>query len=128
MLDHRLILPAIVLAIIAGAALAGWHAYHRVHGVTPPPARRRATAAAARPARPPRPRTAPEDARARRNGWAPPAAPKLAMVALTVECAAGDCVSCPGGGCRCPCAHDTRVIVAMNTARARPADPGPIPF
>lgn len=79
------------------------------------------------PSAPPPPRQAPGDARARRNGWLPPARPALLM-GITAECADGDCAICPGGDCACPCGHDARVIVAMCDARRAAADSEEVPF
>lgn len=60
----------------------------------------------------------PGDARARRNGWTPPARAALVDVPMSAECSDDDHVGCPGTpDCRCPCAHDSAVIVAMNRAR-----------
>jgi hypothetical protein len=128
------------LAVIAAAALAAaiigarWAA--RPRPVKRRPQRRQAAPwANPRPVTPPQPRTARGDARARRNGWIPPAAASTRTVAISDECAEDSHVFCAGTGCACPCNHDPRVIAAINEARytapdiARPpADTGPIPF
>jgi hypothetical protein len=44
---------------------------------------------------------------------------------MSPECAGEACALCPGGGCACPCGHDSRVIAAMNGARA---DAAAVPF
>lgn len=129
------ILPIIVVGAIAAAFFgARWYRSARPAAI-PAPQRRRAA-----PRRqqddgwtitPPRPRTAPTDPRARRNGWAPPAAASTRTVAISDECADDAHVFCPGAGCGCTCQHDPRVIAAINTARypaSPPADTGPIPF
>jgi hypothetical protein len=131
------ILPIIVIAAIA-AAFFGARWYRSAHpAAIPAPQRRRAA-----PRRqqddawtitPPRPRTAPTDARARRNGWVPPASTNLRAVSISAECATDEHVFCPGAGCGCPCSHDPAVIGAMNAARhaanpAAPTDTDPIPF
>jgi hypothetical protein len=109
----------LVVVSLAGAAWAGWR-YRRVFRrprVQRRPVWRPVVPPVARPAGRPR-----SDARAVRNGWAPPARPVLVTVAVSAECAGGECVLCPGGGCACVCGHDSRVIVAMNTARAGAAE------
>lgn len=63
------------------------------------------------------------DARARRNGWAPPARGRLVTLAVSPECSGDACAMCPGGDCACRCGHDSRVIAAMNAARADAAPP-----
>jgi hypothetical protein len=123
-LDHRLIWPLVVFAaaVTASAATVMYRRRRRraVTGRRTAPVRAAAT-------RPARTRTAPADARARRNGWAAPADANAAM-AISDECADSACVMCPGAGCCCPCGHDPFVIAAMNTARAnRGAVPVPPP-
>lgn len=62
------------------------------------------------------------DRKASRNGWLPPANPQLTTLTVSRECAKGDCVACPGGGCQCTCNHDSAVIVARNAAAYDAAD------
>lgn len=57
------------------------------------------------------------DARAARNGWAPPAWPRMTTIAITPECAGGACALCAGGACQCPlCMHDPKRLAAVNAA------------
>jgi hypothetical protein len=88
-------------------------------GRTPPaatpasdlPDGRRVIADAAQAARDSRKR----DALARSAGWLPPRKPK--MLAVTQECAEGDCHLCPAPGPCEHCDHDPATIVARNQAR-----------
>jgi hypothetical protein len=111
--------PAVLAwAAIVAAAVLGWryrHMFRRPPGHRAAPARPRAPAV----------RSGRDDARARRNGWAPPARGQLVTVRVSPECAGDACAMCPGGDCGCVCGHNPRVIGAMNTARA---DTGPPPF
>ena len=51
------------------------------------------------------------------RGIRPPASPHLTTVQLSPECAEGMHGICPRtGGCQCPCDHDSKRIVAWNTA------------
>lgn len=117
------ILHPVILAllVVPGAVWAGVRYRHLFRRPNRPPAALRPRQPAVTAA--PRPR--PGDAQARRNGWIPPARPRVVLVGLTPECASGECAFCPGGDCGCPCGHNAKVIVAMNKARD---DDAPPPF
>jgi hypothetical protein len=126
--------PGLILAAIGAGTfflLRHLHRVNQANNAALAAASRRAAprrrAATARPVTRPRPRTAPGDARARRNGWAPPAAASMRALEVSEECADGACVLCPGAGCACICGHDPKVIGAMNTARAAASEPEPAP-
>jgi hypothetical protein len=135
------LLPFIVAGVIAAAFYsARWYRANHPAAVRPAQNRR---AAPQRPQddewaiTPTRLRPAASDARARRNGWAPPASTNLRAVPISAECATDEHVFCPAAGCGCPCSHDPKVIAAINAARyassttAPPIaedDDTPIPF
>ena len=88
---------------------------------------RQAKRAAAQAARNDKPITAKADSQGRRNGWLPPANTQLTTLAVSPQCAAADCVACPGGGCQCTCEHDPAVIVARNQRAYDAAHPDDAP-
>jgi len=117
--------PSFLLLILAGvAAYGGYRAWRRRRPVAKSPITK--TGASPLVVKPDSVLFKYADARARRNGWAPPARPRMVTISVSAECADDACIACPGGGCACPCGHDSRVIVAMNTARRD--DGGPVPF
>ena len=126
-LDPRIITWALITTAAATAA----YLLGRLHAT--PPARkpvsgfRQAKRAAAQAARNDKPITAKADSQGRRNGWLPPANTQLTTLAVSPQCAAADCVACPGGGCQCTCEHDPAVIVARNQRAYDAAHPDDAP-
>ena len=114
-------LPAITTAPVTRkasqepAARGRRHAPGRIPPAATPasdlPDGRQVIAGAARAARDSRKR----DSLARSAGWLPPRKPT--MLAVTQECAEGDCHLCPAPGPCEHCDHDPATIVARNQAR-----------
>ena len=110
-----------IWALITTAAVAAAYILGRLHGAKPAPRRARSEFGRARS----RPQVK-ADGRARSNGWIPPASPKLTSLALSPECAGGECHLC--NGCEHGCGHDPATITARNEAAYDAAHADDPPF